>query len=130
MKGMRVYYVSRAVISAAFGALFIVSGSPWWQGALVGGLAFLWFLYAPRSGRYTVSPQNGVTALGRDERAQGITHQAASAAFVAVMLVLMVICLYFGSVGAEAVPLQLLNWAMIAGALVYVAGDLWLRRRV
>ena len=85
---MKVYYLSRALLSLAFGAFFALTGSSWWVALLAGGIAFAFFLWAPRSGRYAVHPELGVTALRRDERTQSINDQAARNAFVVSMLAL------------------------------------------
>jgi hypothetical protein len=87
MTGMKSYYVSRAIISIAFGVLF-ATGSTWWTGILVGTLAFAWFLLAPHIGRYSVHPEFGITALRRDEHTQVINDKAARNAFVISMLAL------------------------------------------
>ena len=126
MTGMKAYYLSRAVISAAFGLIFVWTGSPWWAAALVAALAFAWFLIAPRIGRYSVHPEFGVTALRRDERAQVINDRAARNAFVISMLALGGMVIYFG--GAAVVSASILRWVLILGVAVYYVSDFWLRR--
>jgi hypothetical protein len=126
MTGMKAYYFSRAIISAAFGLLFALSGSPWWTAALVSAVAFAWFLVAPRIGRYSVHPEFGVTALRRDERAQVINDHAARNAFVICMLALGGLVIYFG--GAAVVSVGILRWILILGVAVYYVSDIWLRR--
>ncbi len=129
MTGMTAYYISRAVISIAFGALFAVTGSSVWMALLIGGLAFAFFLWAPRSGRYAVHPELGITALRRDERTQGINDKAARNAFVISILALGAITVYFGTFALTDVPLALLKLVIAVGALAYFVSDLWLRRQ-
>lgn len=127
MSGMS-YYLSRALISAALGGLFAMTGSPWWTAALVGAAVFVLFLWAPVSGRYVVDPERGVTALGRDERAQSIIGKASRNAFGVVMSLLAALTLYFGVINPGSVPVHALNLVLFLGALTYFASDLWLRR--
>jgi len=128
MTGMTSYYISRAVISVAFGALFAVTGSPWWTAMLIGGFVFAFFLWAPRSGRYSVHPELGITALRRDERTQVINDKAARNAFVVSMLTLGGITVYFGALALTNVPIAVLKLVIVIGALTYFVSDLWLRR--
>jgi hypothetical protein len=129
MTGMKAYYVSRAVISAAFGVLFAATGSPWWAGLGVAALAFGWFLAAPHIGRYSVHPELGVTALRRDERSQAVNDRAARNAFVISMLALGGLLLYFQWLAVEVTPLAVLKWVLILGVLVYYLSDFWLRKQ-
>ena len=128
MTGMKAYYLSRAVISAGFGLLFGLSGSPWWTAVLVGAAAFAWFLAAPHIGRYSVHPEFGVTALRRDERSQGINDKATRNAFVISMLAVGGMIAYYAAFPAIAVPVAALRWILILGAVVYYSSDFWLRR--
>src|SRR5512143_1614349 len=98
MTGMKAYYLSRAVISIGFGALFLLSGSSWWVAVLVAAVAFGWFLLAPHIGRYSVHPEFGVTALRRDERSQLINDKAARNAFVVSMLAVAGAAIYFEAI--------------------------------
>lgn len=125
---MKKYYISRAVVSAFFGWLFVLAGSTWWTGALVGALAFLWFLAAPRLGRYAVDPDRGFMALQRDERTSAIHNTAARNAFVICMLAAGGVVLYAASQSMPAVPVALFQALLALGALVYYASDFWLRR--
>ena len=127
MTGMKAYYISRAIISMAFGALF-ATGSTWWTGLLAGTLAFAWFLLAPHIGRYTVHPEFGVTALRRDEHAQVINDKAARNAFVISMLALGGIIVYFGTLALTSVPIAVFRWLLILGVLIYYVSDFWLRK--
>jgi len=127
MTGMKSYYVSRALISIAFGVLF-AADSTWWTGILVGTLAFAWFLLAPHIGRYSVHPEFGITALRRDERAQVINDKAARNAFVISMLALGGIIVYFGIFALTSVPITVFRWLLIIGVLIYYVSDFWLRK--
>jgi hypothetical protein len=127
MTGMKAYYVSRAIISIALGALF-ATGSTWGTGILVGILAFAWFLLAPHIGRYSVHPEFGVTALRRDERAQVINDKAARNAFVISMLALGGIIVYFGTLSLTSVPIAVFKWFLIFGVLIYYVSDFLLRK--
>jgi hypothetical protein len=129
MTGMRAYYASRALISIAFGALFVFTGGGWWAGVLMAALVFGFFLWAPRSGRYVVHPELGVTALRRDEQTQAINDRAARNAFVVMGLALASLAIYYGSFVHVNVPVALLNYTLILGVAVYFISDLALRRR-
>ena len=128
MTSMRAYYLSRAAISAALGLLLAVTGMQAWVAALVGGVIFAFFLWAPRSGRYAVHPELGVTALRRDERTQGINDKAARNGFVVSMLALGGVAVYFGSISPADVPLGVLQLVLLLGVLTYYATDFWMRR--
>jgi len=128
MTGMSRYYISRALISIALGALLALTGSRWWMAGLVGVIAFAYFLWAPHSGRYAVHPELGVTALRRDERTQTINDKAARNAFVATILTVAGIAVYFGTIAPANVPVAILNLALVLGILTYFVSDFWLRR--
>lgn len=128
MTGMRAYYASRALISIAFGALFVVTGSTWWMGVLMGCLAFAFFLWAPHSGRYAVHPELGVTALRRDEQTQAINDRAGRNAFVIMGLALAGLAIYYGSYVHASVPVTLLSYTLILGVGAYFISDLAQRR--
>jgi hypothetical protein len=128
MSGMRAYYFSRSLISIAFGLVVVLTGEPWWMGVALGALAFAYFLWAPRSGRYSVHPELGVTALRRDEQTQMINDKAARNAFVVLGLALAGLSIYYGSILATSVPVALLNTTLILGIAVYFISDLVLRR--
>ncbi len=128
MTGMTAYYLSRAVISIAFGVLFVLSGSAWWVGLLVAVVAFGWFLVAPHTGRYAVHPELGVTALQRDERSQLINDKAGRNAFVVTMIALAALVLYSGAASLAGVPLHALEGLLVLGIAVYYVSDIWLRK--
>lgn len=128
MSGMSAYYISRAVISAALGFLLVLAGFHWWMAMLVGAIVFGLFLWAPRSGRYAVHPEFGVTALRRDEHTQAINDKAARNAFIITMLAIAGIAIYFGSTAPASVPVAMVQYVLILGALIYFVSDLFLRR--
>jgi hypothetical protein len=129
MSGMSLYYVSRALIALAVGGLLALTGSPWWAALLAGLITFGWFLWAPRSGRYAVHPELGVTALRRDERTQIINDKAARNGFVMVTLAIAAIAIYFGTVVETEVPVALLDYTLVLAAMTYFLSDFWLRRK-
>lgn len=128
MTGMSSYYLSRVVISIAFGGLFALTGSPWWMAILASVVLIALFLYAPRSGRYAVHPELGIMALQRDERTQTITDRAARNAFVVTMLVIAAVALYFGPISPAGVPVIALKLTLVLAALTYFLSDFLLRR--
>ncbi len=128
MTGLSRYYLSRALISLAFGGLLALTGSPWWMAVLVGLLVFALFLWAPRSGRYAVHPELGVTALRRDERTQVINDKAARNGFVVTILAIAAIATYFGTIAQTDVPILALHLSLVLGVMTYFFSDFWLRR--
>ncbi len=128
MTGMKAYYLSRALISIAFGALVAVSGSAWWLGLVVAVAAFGWFLLAPHIGRYAVHPELGTTALRRDERSQMINDKAARNAFVVSMLAVAAVAIYYEAMAVGSVPVGVIKWLLVLGAVAYYASDFLLRR--
>ena len=98
------------------------------MGAVLGGLAFAFFLWAPHSGRYAVHPELGVTALRRDEHTQAVNDRAGRNAFIAIGLTLAALSLYFGLFAQADVPVSMLNYTLLLGIAVYYVSDLVLRR--
>ncbi len=127
-KNLLPYYLSRAVISVAFGLLLFVSGSPAWKAILIGGLILGLFLLAPISGRYSVHPELGITALRRDERTQVINDKAARNAFIFSMLAIGSIAVYSSLVGAMSISIEVLKIVIALGALIYFVSDLRMRK--
>jgi len=125
---MAVYYISRLILSGAAGVLLALTGLPWWVAALTSLATLAFFLWTPRSGRYRVQPQAGVTALRRDERTQAIANQAARNAFVVTMLAIGGLILYFGLIAPAGVPLVTLQGTLLLGLATYLVSDLLLRR--
>jgi hypothetical protein len=127
-KNMLPYYLSRAILSVAFGVLLCVTGLSLWKAVLFGGLILAFFLWAPHSGRYSVHPEFGITALRRDERTQVINDWAARNAFVAITLTICAISVYFGLFGTINISIGVFRTVLIVGALTYFVSDLWLRK--
>lgn len=128
MKGLSRYYISRTLISAAFGGLFVLTGGSWWMAVLAAATAFAFFLWAPRSGRYAVHPKFGATALRHDERTRARRDKAARNAFAVTILAVAAIAVYFGSAAQADVPIAFLSGVIALAALTYFLSDLWLRR--
>ena len=127
-KNMMPYYLSRTIISIAFGVLLFVTGSPLRNAMLMGGVILAFFLWAPHSGRYSVHPEFGITALRRDERTQVLNDKAARNAFIVTMLTIAIIAVYFGSLGTINISIGIFNMILIIGALTYFVSDLLLQK--
>ena len=127
-KNMLPYYLSRTILSAAIGLLLFVTGSTLWTVILISGLILALFLWAPHSGRYSVHPELGVTALRRDERTQVINDKAARNAFIVSMLTVGAIAIYFGLFGAIYISISVFKIVLVIGGLTYIVSDLWLRK--
>ena len=128
MTGMGWYYLSRAVLSVAVGSLLALTGSPWWMAAVVGAAVLAFFVWAPRSGRYSVHPEHGVTALRHDERTRAITDRAARNGFALTMVSVAGLVLYFELVASSDVPVSPLALVLLIGTVTHFASDLWFRR--
>jgi hypothetical protein len=128
MKKASRYFIIRASIALAFGALFALPPSPWWMGLLSGGLVMVFFFGAPRSGFYTVHREGNTALLQRDERQQAITDKSAKNAFVAVMTAIAILALCFGLIIKADVPVHFLNKAIGLGWVVYFISSFRLRR--
>ena len=128
MNSMNRYYISRALISGGLVVLLSLAGLQVWIAAIVGFIVLAFFLWAPLSGRYTVNSKNGALALGLDERTQMIKDQAARNAFVATILMVAGLALYFGAIAPGNVPVDYLYLILVISTLVYNGSDLWLRR--
>jgi nitrogen fixation-related uncharacterized protein len=126
-KNMMPYYLSRTILSIAFGVLLFVTGLSLWKAVLIGVLILALFLWAPHSGRYSVHPEFGITALRRDERTQLINDKAARNAFIVSMLTIGAIGAYVGLFGVINISIGVFI-VLIIGALSYYISDLWLRK--
>lgn len=127
-KSMKPYYLSRIILSVAFGSLLFVTGSTLWTAILLSGLILVFFLWAPHSGRYSVHPEFGVTALRRDERTKVINDKAARNAFVVSMLTVGALAIYFSLFGAIDIPISAFTIVLVIGGLTYFVSDLFLRK--
>jgi hypothetical protein len=127
-KNMMPYYLSRIILSVAFGVLLFVTGLSLWKAVLSGGLILALFLWAPHSGRYSVHPEFGVTALRRDERTQVINDKAARNAFIVSMLTIGAIGVYFGFFSVINISISVFEIVLVIGALTYFVSDFWLRK--
>ncbi len=125
---MTQYYLSRGLVALAFGALWLATGSSWLAAGLAAGVAFGLFLLAPKSGLYAVHPERGVTAMADDERTRAIRDKAARNAFIATMLGLGGLEMYFQSQGLEAIPFRAANYLLLFGVAVYWLFNILLRR--
>ena len=125
---MTSYYVSRTLISIILGGLFPLLGAQWWMAVLAGLLALAVFFYAPLNGRYTVQPDKGFTALGRDEFSRSVTDKAGRNAFVFIMIALAGIIIYSLLSARTDVPVNTLSVVLALGVFVFFVSDYWMRR--
>jgi len=125
---LKPYYLSRTALSIVITALLYFTGSRLWAAVLIGGVILLLFLLAPLSGRYTVHPEFGVTALRRDDFTQAVNDRAARNGFVACMLLAGGASAYTSTFGNGMVPANGLMLIVLAGLLVYYISDFFLRR--
>lgn len=122
------YYLSRILLSGAFGALLYISGTSLWSAILLGGSILALFLWAPHSGRYSVHPEFGVSALRRDERTQIINDKAARNAFIASILSAAAIVIYFNAITVSSISIGLFKTVLVIGVITYFVSDMWLRK--
>jgi hypothetical protein len=123
------YVVSRAVLTAILGAALYAGGLPWWGAVLACLGALVFFLLAPRCGRYVVKAEGGTAPLRRDERTRAIRDQAARNAFVLTVLALAGLTIAYGQVLGAPVPVAALGGILGLAAVTYIASDVCLRRR-
>lgn len=128
MTGMSGYYITRALISVALGALLALAGLPWWGALLTSVGTFAFFLWVPSSGRYVVHPELGATAMRHDERTKAIRDRAARNAFIVTMLAVAGVTVYFGLIAPADVPTTILSLILALGTLTYFVSDFLLRR--
>jgi hypothetical protein len=125
---MKSYYISRGVLSILFsGAVYLISGSVW-VGALSAVLVFATFVLLSRSGRYVVRPDEGATALRRDERTENINQRSGLNAWVVVAVAGSGLVLYYSLISPGDVPVGLLGSLLLLGLATYYVSDFWLRR--
>jgi len=128
VKNMMPYYLSRMGLTVIIGIFLFATGSSIWISILISVLLLALFIWAPHSGRYSVHPEFGITALRRDEFTEVINDKAARNAFVVSMLVLAAITVYFGYAGLILIPASVLKWTLAFGVLTYYGTDLWMRK--
>lgn len=122
MKELTWYYVSRAAIALAAATVSWSATHSIWLTVVTGLVAMAGFVWYARSNHFIVDPGRPLAPLGRDEREQAITYQAATYAFVAVMLLL-------GLLGFLSLPGD--RWhsvVIVTGFTVYLVARTWLRR--
>jgi hypothetical protein len=123
MNALSWYYVSRAIIAAIVATVAWAFTHLVGLAVAVGLLTFAAFVWYARSGHFMTDPGQPLTPLRRDERGQALTYQAATYAFVALMLLLAVL----GVAGQISEP-----WYAIlitVGFATYFIARAWLRRR-
>jgi hypothetical protein len=125
---MLAYFVLRLAIAATLGYALVLGGLVWWLGLIVAALAALFFVLAPRSGRYLVHSQGGPTPLRRDERSQAIVLRAARNAFAVIVLAVGGLTIAYGSFLKQSVPVNALAAALGLAVSVYALSDIRLRR--
>jgi hypothetical protein len=125
---MKLYYISRAVISIAFGGLLYLLSRSLLISVPVAALMLVTFMVLPRTGRYQVSPQKGVTALRRDEWTQSINQRSGLNAWVIVTIAGAGLVLYYGLISPGDVPTGLLGALLLLGLVTYYVSDYWLRK--
>lgn len=130
MNTLTPYYLSRFLVLLLVMLLLGMGGTPWYALLAIGVLMAAWFIWAPRSGRYSVNPDLGATALRRDERTQAITDKAARNGFIVLSIALAGLAIAANLAGNDAVARQHVEWLLVLGMLVYFASDFWLRRRM
>jgi hypothetical protein len=109
------YYLSRAVLSAAFAIL--VFGLTW-KATLLAAVLFGLFLLYLHSGWFRIDPSHPLKPIRRDDRGRDIQRKALIAAVVAGMLVYIILTQASGFLGMSlgAGPL-----ALALGVLTYFA---------
>lgn len=125
---MERYYISRGVISIAFGGLLYLVSRSLLISLLGGVLVLIIFIFLPRSGRYKVFPQKGGTALRRDEWTQSINQRSGLNAWVIVTIAGAGLVLYYGLISPGDVPTILLGGLLVLGWITYYLSDYWMRR--
>ena len=116
------YILTRALIAVGLGAL-VGWKTYWWSGVVVGVATLVFFIWAARSGRYMVDPDGGEAPMRLDERMRAIRDRAARNAFIALMLALAVLALYFGLLQPGDIPSQILTTVLALGFLTYFVSD-------
>jgi len=120
------FVATRTLVAAALGALAVLVGASWYAAGVLAGVALVALLVARRSGRY-LSTDNG-SVLRRDERGREIADRAARNGFVVLVLAVGAISAVSHALGRASVPVGAVEGALAAGALAWLASDLWQRR--
>ena len=129
-KGLRWYYVVRALIVLAWVAVMLLLKAR--REMVVFGALFIAAFYAwlPRSGRYVVQADSPLSPLRRDEREQTIGLRATAYGFVAVTMLLAAAVLGAAAFGRDSLSVELVSTILAVGMIARFAADFWLRRRM
>lgn len=125
---MKKYYISRGMLSIAFGGLLYLVSDYVLAGLLGAVLGFAIFVFLPRSGRYKVLPDKGTTALRRDEWTQSINQRSGLNAWVVSAITSGGLVLYYGLISPGTVPVSLLGISLLSGWVTYYISDYRLRK--
>jgi len=120
------YVATRLLVAAVLAALAGLVGGSWYLAGVFGGLSFVALMVVRRGGRYLTTANGAV--VRRDERGREIADRAARNGFVVLVLATGVLAMVFHALGRGAVPVGLLDGALVLGALAWLASDLWQRR--
>jgi hypothetical protein len=123
-----VYYLSRTVVAAAVGALLWLGGLTWWVATMAAVLAMVFFVWAPRGGRYLTRTGGGAAPLRTDEWTRHVRDVAARNALVVGALGYAVVMLVAVARDDETVSVGALSLFGFVVVLAYVASDWWQRR--
>lgn len=121
------YYLSRAVIAAVLGLLFVLSGNAWWFGLLIGLLVYAGFIWYAHSGHYLIDTSKPLTPLRRDERGKDIRNQAL---VLAVVVGGVTIALLSLAGRLLSLPSQLGPIALLVAFVTYFAASEWMFARL
>jgi len=120
------FVATRLLAAIVVGGLAVLVGASWYAAGALAGLAAVGLLVASRQGRH-LSTANGAV-LRRDERGRMIADRAARNGFVVLLLGVAAITLAAHALGRTSVSVGLVDAALAAGALAWLASDLWQRR--
>ena len=125
---MKSYYMSRVVMSIAFGGLVWLVSGYLLAGVLIAAVVFIMFFYLYQSGRYRIDPQKGISALRRDEWTQSINNRSGRNAWVVVAILGSNMVFYYGLLSPGDVPVNLLGGVLLTGLVTYYVSDYWMRK--